>query len=631
MTRNIEYWVDYWASLFTGIEHKRFSLSMLSPRILLRELIEEIETRSLKNGDNRKFLFDKINYYFKTDPPTIRCLKNILTLIRREFAGPRHDILVQLCHRCLDLMDSLVYFDCSVDYLSEILLAEKPVTRTDLLLVCQDLIVELNELGYSNKFIADIPGEIFGDYIENEGILFTRFPHDIPYPDDPSSELIKAYNENLKAYIDGLSDKDRLNSIKKYPRKTKNKHLFIFQVRGIKGQGSFTVGPIYFYSPTEEQKIKDNKLLPALPNLEFFGENEHIYLNAAVPIETADIHSGASQARHDLIHAINILRFTINSKARFELSNNYLVVDELGRMSGASFSHDPNAGFLHWNESLSVDDKISRVFEKNDNLQKAATALIGTIELDITKRKLLDSLHWFRKAKEAESPEDQILWYWISIESLLSFLPTSIKKELLRTKDQESVVTLAFDLLPRIRTVTNTYDRGWILYKELFSIFAVPLPLRPFSIPEILLQSSGLNKEDGRLNLNKFVTEIPNILKHIPDTVLREHLEEANQFYNDKNFAIKSIENEKDAFRSDIVMLYRTRNKIVHSATISNPTMAYFTRSAQEFSKGLISNVFKQYFSMKNKSLSKIVSSIFSEYDLLLENIKQNGPRKALF
>ena len=125
MRRNLQYWVDYWTSLFSGIEHRRFSLSLISPRVLLRELREEVETRGLKNSDNRLFLFTQINKYFETDAPTQQSLHAVLTLIRREFEKPRLEVLAQLCQRGLDTMDRLEYFDRAVDALRELLTGKR--------------------------------------------------------------------------------------------------------------------------------------------------------------------------------------------------------------------------------------------------------------------------------------------------------------------------------------------------------------------------------------------------------------------------------------------------------------------------------------------------------------------------
>lgn len=250
MTRNIQYWIDYWASLFSGIEHRRFTLSLISPRVLLRELIEEVETRALKNADNRQFLYGQINEYFENDPPTQRCLLPVLTLIRREFEKPRLELLTQLCRRGLGVMDNLQYFDCAADALAEALLDEAPVSRKTLAMVCQDLIVELLEAGYSQKFIESVPRHLFSEIVEHENIVTTQFPHDIAYPTDEADPSSKdAYHTKLRAYMNGLTVKDRLDALKKYPRLPRQELRFIFQVRGIRGKRAFDVGPVHFYSP----------------------------------------------------------------------------------------------------------------------------------------------------------------------------------------------------------------------------------------------------------------------------------------------------------------------------------------------------------------------------------------------
>ena len=78
-------------------------------------------------------------------------------------------------------------------------------------------------------------------------------------------------------------------------------------------------------------------------------------------------------------------------------------------------------------------------------------------------------------------------------------------------------------------------------------------------------------------------------------------------------------------------MLYRTRNKIVHSASVGDTTLPYYIRSAAEFAKKLIFKTLEQYFHKKNRTLEGIIASLFSEYDILLENIKKFGPKLALF
>jgi hypothetical protein len=244
----------------------------------------------------------------------------------------------------------------------------------------------------------------------------------------------------------------------------------------------------------------------------------------------------------------------------------------------------------------------------------------------------MDSLHWFRKGKEAEAPEDQILWLWISIECILSpAVSGGGERALLDANGKESVVSIAFELLPRLRCLATAYDRGWALFHELDSMLSIPAPLASLAVPDDLKARAGLNQRGKKVYLRNFVEAIPDLLAHMPDTVLREHLAEAHAFYTDGKQACASIETDRKAFRNDAVMLYRTRNKIVHSATVGDTMLPYYVRSASEFARELIRKTFGQYFHQGNRTLPGVVAALYSEYDLLIQKIEKEGPASALF
>ena len=631
--RNIQYWIDYWDSLFSGIEHHRFSLSLISPRVLLRELIEEVETRSLKNAENKRFFCDQINMYFSNDPPTKKCLLTEIALLRREFEKPRLEIVVQLCRRGLAVMDSLQYFDSAVEALVEVLLASTPVNRKTVGMLCQDIIVELLEIGFSLKFIESIPENLFSGIIEREERTITNFPHGIAYPTDGDVEKETAYHTELKAIVTSLTEKDRLLALKKYPRQSRRELRFIFQVRGLRGSGGFDVGPIHFYMPTEERFVIIPQLVTEkIDNPELFDTTENIYLNAISKVNTIELHSGASLARRHLIEALNLLRFTLGSQAQFEVGNDYLVIQNDGHIAGSSHSRDRRSGILQWHESLEITDEVLTAIKRHDILQEVAPELLSKTERIPIERKLMDSLHWYRKGKEAEAPEDQLLWFWIAIENLLNpFAATTNSRPLLRFDGHESAVSIALDILPRLRCLANTYGRGWGLFNELNSILSSPLPFGRFSLPEEVLKRAGLKQYGQKVFLRNFIETIPDIKIHMPDDVLREHLQEAYEFYNDSAHALAVIEAERKVFHDDVVMLYRTRNKIVHSASVGDTTLPYYIRSASEFARELIRNSLGQFYLQKNRSLDGILAALFAEFDLLLENIRKDGPALTLF
>jgi len=417
---------------------------------------------------------------------------------------------------------------------------------------------------------------------------------------------------------------------KRYPRLAHQNLRFIFQVRGLRGKCDFEIGPVRFYSPTEEKVLKDLRGLNEHPEL--FRSGEHVYLNAIVTVPTSDTYSGAALAKRKIIEALNCLRFALGGRAQYEIGQDYVVVDDGGRLAGLSSSMDRRSGFLHWHESLDVTEDILRIINNSDVLQNAAPRILTQGTAGTVEHRLMDSLHWFRKAKEAEAPEDQLLWLWISIENIFSPALSLVRdKGLLRNDGKESVISIAFDLLPRLRCLANAYNRGWTLFHELDSMLSIPTPLGSLNIPNDLKQRAGLNQRGKTVHLRYFIEAIPELLDHLPDTVLREHVAEAQAFYTDTKLACLTIEEERKAFRNDVVMLYRTRNKIVHSASVGDTSLPYYIRSASEFARELIRRTLGQFFQKDNKTLEGIITALFSEYDILLQDIEREGPALALF
>jgi hypothetical protein len=389
---------------------------------------------------------------------------------------------------------------------------------------------------------------------------------------------------------------------------------------------------VHFYAPTEEKVLRDIRGIEMDKHPELFRSHEQVYLNAVLTVSTADAHSGAALARRQLIEALNCLRFALGSRAQYEIGQDYVVVDKDGRLAGMSSSLDRRSGLFQWHESLEVTADVLEIIKGSDILQRAASHMLAQGGRGQVERKLMDSLHWFRKGKEAEASEDQLLWLWISMENLLK--PASSAggpRPLLRIDGQETVVSIAFDLLPRLRCLANAYDRGWALLHELDSMLSIPPPPATFTLPDDLKKRAGLNQSDQKIYLRNFVEAIPEILTHMPDTVFREHLQEAHEFYSNATQADEVIEKERKAFRNDVGMLYRTRNKIVHSAAVGDTTLPYYIRSASEFARELIKKSLAQFFHQNNKTLEGILAALFSDYDLLLENIRKHGPVVALF
>ncbi len=628
--RNIQYWRDYWTSLFSGIEYQRHRLNMLNPRVILREFVYEIESKQLKNNKNKEYFQRLINYYFKNDPPSISCLNDILHLIRSEFSNPRLAVLVHLCNEALSKIDHLIYFDSAVDHLHSALTGNKNIAISDIQLLCQDIIVELSEIGYSNKYIEKLPNRLFSGIITHNEHIHSEFPHPITYPvrNAPDSQK-KEYYAKLTDYISRLTLSDRINALKSITRKPLQDLFIILQIKGVCGTNSFHIGDIKFYSPHTEILMTDSNMINFPEPPEYFHckdmPKETSYYNAVIPIKARDLLRGVVLARNTLIKALNVLRYKFNSKAVYEISRDYIALNKDFKHIGSSSSLDPKSGILQFHNSLKINDSLLNSIKQDDIINNIAPRIISSRSGDIN-RKIGESLHWYRKAKEAESLEDQLLWFWICIENLLNPGIACLKNGIIKVKKKESPVSLAFDILPRLRAVSNAYERGWIVYYQLDNL----VRFRLIQLPEDIQKQANLPPALGKLiYLYDFIKTLPSMLGHISDGLLLDHLKEIHKFYSNAKYAKEVVGNETQAFTDDLVLLYRIRNKIVHNADYEDSMLPFYIRSIESYAKTLLAKVTaKNHY---GKSHVDILVALYSEYDLLMNKLDKATSCEFMF
>jgi len=367
MNNSIKYWIEYWEDLLSGIESERFTFKMMNPRIVLKELDEEIEFNKLANKNNRDFIYSKINHYFEHDLPSQKCLIPLYKLIRGEFQNPRHTYLSQLCKNALKIFDRLEYFNACISSLEELLLSNSLSgnNKKNIHFVTQNIIVELTAMGHTKEFIQGIPKILFLGYQMIDGEIITGFPTGIPFPKQKNnSKSLNKYNEAVKSFMEKLTDRKRIHAIKKVVKLKKQKLTYIFQVKGLRGDVEFKIDQVLFYSPRIRQLVYDSDFYSA----EFFHNKKNVFLNAAVTIETHNTDAGTSQTRELVSKALNILRFYWQCKAPYEISLSCLVLDVKGQpVSVQSAIDDDTSDHWTWHKSFDIKDDLLRLIPRNLN------------------------------------------------------------------------------------------------------------------------------------------------------------------------------------------------------------------------------------------------------------------------
>ena len=126
ITDNIRYWVDLWEDLIGHFTERLYGLSLENPRLLIRDIIDEIEFNDFKNSENRKYFQARSDEILKSDPAIQNILKTEWALLRREFGAQRWTYLKQACRGLLIKFEDGTYFKETSRILKNILLQTSP-------------------------------------------------------------------------------------------------------------------------------------------------------------------------------------------------------------------------------------------------------------------------------------------------------------------------------------------------------------------------------------------------------------------------------------------------------------------------------------------------------------------------
>ncbi len=421
----VNYFIDYWLDFtnLNGIEQGLTNNIVYNPRELFREFAYEIEIKELKNKDNKQIFIKYINQFSQLKIESINFLEPTITLITRQFQKPNFPYLLHLLKQIDILLDKHPLGLNCVDELQRIITDESRLNeliQEKIKILIKIIFFELINKKYSLENIRKTIENIFNKYeikkIKGQDIIDTKFPHNIKikFKTKIDSEEFRDYQNKIKNLIDNLTLENRILALKNYLQKEPEKLLFIFQIKGIKGDIDISLGKVRIYNPANIKLIitenLDEKELREYD--ETFGAKDYIYCNGAVTLDVVDQIYGRQEAQITLSEAIDILttHYRIYEVAITINTAHIITSDADGNTRGYNFEFESEA-FYH-NQSKEIQQ--STALEKLQNYYES----IQVKKLPIDK-KILESLHWKRKAIESSSPQDQILWYWISLENLV--------------------------------------------------------------------------------------------------------------------------------------------------------------------------------------------------------------------
>lgn len=609
----IQYCIDYWKDL----THTQFSIEnqlvhsiLYNPKELFKEFIEEIERKDLNNSDNKKFFFEKTKELSTLNLDALKFLQPILKLIQQQF-GKKEDNthLKHLLQMAQFKLDDFRLGKEAIIELSEILTDSTDINKIKIKHLVNIIIFELMHKKYSQKTITNIINNIFSNYENLSGSekIYTNFPHKIKCDNwDISSDAYIEYEKALKNYMDNLTYKDRILSLCNYLEKESKLLRFIFQIKGLKGDDiNITIGNVQIYNPKTLKLINN----PENPNDEFFKKeiNDIYYCNGAVTLDILDSVYAEQEALQILEDALDLIvsRYPDYKVPIIVNKFEYHIIDIDGNIIGSGFTNTWE--YLTYRNSLELDNT-----KFDSEIYKNPISKNKILEVD---RKILESMHWKRKAIESNENNEKILWHWVALENIFE------------RKNQNTPKTI-FEVISKLLTKRFMYDFAWKHFNKLESKSNIIIKDLQLKLPDDLKAKIGLTaKEDESIFLKDFITNIDNILLHLDNNSLfYEQLKYLKDVFDDKKKCIELIDKFEKIFSEKLIYIYRMRNKIVHNAdNENNPIAKYYVEFITLVSDISINTFINKKVKFSLQTNDDIINNIIYEYNEFKLELTEKG------
>lgn len=632
----LEFWADSWEESVDDLERQAGNFRLLSPHLLILDLTDEIENNQLSNKTARLYFQQQISSYCSTDSIIFNLMREELTLVRRGFGNDHVGQMLQACRKALRRFENGEYFQSLANKLFETVIAPEWEKDDDLLIIGlnEQLILEFLFKGYSLKTIRRMPRNVLSKYDEfdDDGTIYpnTNFPHGVDYQeierniagDTTSSQHL--YNKSVKGVIDNLTVSDRLQAFRAYFEASPQQQIYVYQIKGLRGDSEIRLGDVTFYSPKVKRYMVAGS--DSLGIDETFGAGDDTkFLNAAVETHFIDGERGKIVSIDKVDEALDTLSCYLTSEAQPTINMDSVISVSLdGKPRSSSHSVSKTADHMMYARGLVLEDELLSSYMTIAVRRTIDSMLAKTFdERSEVERALLRSLHWYRKGETASKLEDQLLNYWIAIEKLMPKERTDIYS--LLKKGESSKFALARESIASLQA-SNLYQYGWNLFFEVREYTKTSIISagwgQKLEIQEELKKKSGLSAE-GRLNLKPFIENLEDIKAQSKLRTLNRKIDLVRLFYSDIASMRKQVEKTLQQIKDDMTLFYWHRNKIVHDAHFDNTLLPFYIPRAKGYASYLLQAVIDGHARRIGGSIEEILLSHMVDFDIIQEKLKE--------
>lgn len=608
------YWLHYWRHCIEKLTDKEnVSFKIVGPRMLLRDLVDELEGHGLSNPDNISFFRGKLSSLDKSDVVfQSLCHPIVACLLQRLGDKTNRESCIILCRRILNTIVVKRYFTFLVDWLAETIAKtanndydgrQKINEITHLVIAeCEAEGFVLDEI---KRFATDIPEVAIA-----EGSLVMAAP---PEFDTLKESDYPTQEDYYSAVSDLIKNRDVykcLDLLKQHYYADPQDAFFIVRLNGLKGQIDDYIGDINIYSPKKKRYITTEY---SFSNVESITE-ERDWVNAAIPIDYISIDQAKVYAKAKLEEVLDIMMLTYRTKSPITMATNIYAVVADGREISMSISvkgNDPQMASR--NEMMRYLDALDLTDVNGDGFKFLSDKhQVLEVGQGVLKRRLKNAAHWYAKAVAADKEVDVLLYSWFAIEGLLKVEDKTKAEMADKNKDMNSLKVIQEFVTSIIckgyyfSYLRDTYRNFLYLTNECHNYY---------DIDEAVIIQASLNLKAGdHYRDGDFLNAVPAMISCINDDIVKDELAQMGAFYQNED----GIMEKANQLCDDLLMIYRLRNMIVHNAALSCVNISFYAREAMFIAKLVIRYVIDK--AGGNKTIDEIVLGAKLDYQVFLQN-----------
>lgn len=608
------------------------NINIFSGRQVLEEIILECKSNKLSNKMNNDFLCQKIDELIKKDYLTDEKQKRNLNYIKEKIFEKNADLVITLSTEVKTSFCLKTYFDTIIDKLNILLDDEHSNNSEDIKIIIDNIFIELFNKGYSIKQISEKICNLFSNasYDEKDKLQIPKTAFPINLIHGISSPL------KLTEYINNLSFKERITFIKSFYVIKKKIYYLIIPINGIvitnglvKYNNDISIYNPKFSDPfsikNEQYDFREDEF-----NIDYKNSS-----NVCVKINALNHEAAYKIGMKKIDNYINILKLLSPDNNLTVIENYKLLLDEKKRVAAfasSSYSNDSSKRAFERNihplneEDIFNDENVKKINKQIENIVR-----IDKDAQNNTQIILLNAIKKYSEGLENKNEQEAILKFWSSIESLFD---NNFK---INSKDGK------FETIQEVLSAYMTYSSKYIPLHELYYDLASATNLyysnpkhrnvhSALNIPEDLLKKINLysssNKSFSLLPLIKYNKEIQ---KYLNDYYYLEKVKFVDRYYNDINYSAKITKESQREYKSNLIIIYRLRNQIIHNALSNDITTIFYFPLLKKIANFFLNEVLEEYVNNKNLTINEIILKIYSKSILYIKNTEKCSLLSLLF